>query len=72
MKTMTKLGLAVILFIATAVFNILMAQKYGGSAYVHVRNSEGKNRVLTTTISCTYVSESYAKTELEKSLLSKI
>lgn len=71
MKIITKLGLAVMLFMATTVFNNVMAQKYGGSAYVHVRNSEGKNRVLTTTISCTYVSESNAKTELEKSLLSK-
>lgn len=71
MKTITKLGLAVLLFMATAVFDSAMAQSYGGSAYVHVRNFEGKNRVLTTTISCTYVSESNAKTELEKSLLSK-
>lgn len=71
MKTITKLGLAVMLFMATTVFNNVMAQKYGGSAYVHVRNSEGKNRVLTATISCTYPTESYAKTELEKTLLSK-
>ncbi len=68
---MKTLGLALILFMVTTMFNSAMAQKYGGSAYVHVKDYEGKTRVLNTTISCTYASENYAKLELEKTLLEK-
>ena len=68
MKTMTKLGLAVILFIATAVFNSAMAQKYGGSAYVHVKDDEGKKRVLNVTIFANENSESDAKSKLKREI----
>ncbi|MGX9985573.1 hypothetical protein [Soonwooa purpurea] len=68
MKTMTKLGLAVILFIATAVFNSAMAQKYGGSAYVQVKNKEGETMVLNAVTGCNYSSEAAAKESLRQDL----
>lgn len=68
MKTMTKLGLAVIMFMATAVFNSAIAQKYGGSAYVHVKDDEGNSRVLNATESCNNYNESSAKSSLESKL----
>ena len=71
MNTIKNLGLSIILFMATAMLNTAIAQTYGGSAYVHVKDEDGKTRVLNATISCTYPSESYAKLELEKTLLSK-
>lgn len=43
MKTITKLGLTVIEFMANAVFNNAVAQKYDGSAYVQVKDYEEKS-----------------------------
>ncbi|WLD24602.1 hypothetical protein NU10_04175 [Flavobacterium dauae] len=66
MKTITKLGLAVTMFMATAMFNSTMAQTYyGGSAYVHVKDDQGNSRVVTATVSCAYSTEADAKRALE-------
>ncbi len=74
MKTkniISKLGFAVILFMATTVFNSAMAQKYGGSAYVHVKNKDGNTRVLNAVYACDNSSESQAKSFLESELRGK-
>ena len=68
MKTMTKLGFSVIRFMATAVFNNVIAKKYGGSAYVHVKDDEGNSRVLYATVSCNNDNESSAKSSLMSEL----
>lgn len=71
MKTtniISKLGFAVILFMATTVFNSAMAQKYGGSAYVQVKNKEGERVVINAVISCEYSNESDAKNRLRSDL----
>ena len=63
-----KLGLALMLFMATTVFNYAVAQKYGGSAYVHVKNNIGEKMVINAVIFCEYSNESEAKSRLRADL----
>jgi|SRR5690606_4772424 len=68
-KIIQKLSVALVVFMATAMFNNVTAQKYGGSAYVHVKDTrDGKTRVLTATAYCDESSESDAKSDLESQL----
>lgn len=68
MKTITKFGLAVTMFMATAMFNNAMAQSYGGSAYVHVKDDGGNRRVINVTAFANESSESDAKNRLKREI----
>lgn len=60
-----KVSLALTVFMATVVFNQLQAQKYGGSAYAHVKDDKGKTRVVVSQTPCVWASESEAKQRLQ-------
>ena len=65
-KHIQKLGIAVLVFMAGAMGNRAMAQSYyGGSAYAHVKDSNGNSRVVIATVSCAYSTEADAKKALE-------
>jgi|GEM_PF-2259861 len=63
-KHIQRLGIAVLVFMASAMGNRAIAQSYGGSAYVHVKDSNGNTRVVTTTVSCIYSTVTDAKKAL--------
>ena len=57
-------------FMTTALFNDTFAQKYGGSAYVHVKDKVGNSRVLNTMLNCNEYSTDIA--EAKRKLLSNL
>ena len=59
--------------ISFLLINSLAAQRsqYGGSASVQVKDDKGKTRTLNVVVTARYDTESYAKTDLLKSLESK-
>lgn len=52
------------LFLIIGMTTQVRAQKYGGSAYVSVKDTDGNRRVLNTTIPCTKGTTSAAKSDL--------
>ena len=72
MKACMKISICLTFFtILILSSNNSWAQKYGGSAYVHVKDDKGNARTLNAVAGCISLSESSAKSSLKASLESE-